>query len=80
MQTLWIHRAVEQLQHLIQRRACHNNVSRAEVIYQWKKIQAEMEDTITEMDKLYEAKAVKDALSNKEKARDESVLGRGTRW
>ena len=69
-----MHSAVEQLQHLIVRRTCHNNVSRAEVIHSWKRIQAEMEDTILEMDRLYEAKAVKDALSNQEAARDKSVL------
>ena len=72
MQTLWMHRAMENLQHLIVRRTCHNGVPRAEVIYQWKKIQAEMEHTIKLMDIEYQAKV--DALSNQETARDKSVL------
>ena len=55
MQTLWMHRAMEQLQHLIVRRTCHNGVPRAEVMYQWKRIQQEMEQTIEQMDKEYEA-------------------------
>ena len=80
MRTLWIHSAMEQLQHLIQRRACHNNVPRAEVMYQWKKIQGDVEEAINEMDKEYEAKAVKDALSNQKEARHESVLGHRSRW
>ena len=75
-----MHRAMEQLQHLIVRRTCHNNVSRAEVMYQWKKIQQDTENAISEMDRLYEVKAVKDALSNQKEARHELVLGDRSRW
>ena len=70
MRQLWMHSAMENLQHLIVRRTCHNGVPRAEVMVQWKRIQEEMEKTISEMDRLYEAKAVRDALSNQKKARD----------
>jgi len=72
MQTLWMHRAMEQLQHLIVRRTCHNGVPRAEVMYQWKKIQQEMEQTIEQMDKEYQAKV--DAISNQEATRDKPLL------
>jgi len=54
---MWMHSAVEQLQHLINRRANHNGVARQEVMYAWMKIQKEMTQTIEEMDKHYEAKA-----------------------
>lgn len=70
MRQLWMHSAMENLQHLIVRRTFHNGVPRAEVMVQWKRIQEEMEKTISEMDRLYEAKAVRDALSNQKKARD----------
>lgn len=67
-----MHRAMEQLQHLIVRRTCHNGVPRAEVMYQWKKIQQEMEQTIEQMDKEYQAKV--DAISNQEATRDKPLL------
>lgn len=73
-----MHSAVEQLQHLINRRANHNGVARQEVIAGWMKIQREMNQTIEEMDKHYEAKV--DALSPEEKARKQSLLGSGRKW
>lgn len=80
MHTLWIHSAMEQLQHLIQRRACHNNVPRAEVIRSWRKIQQDVRVAIIEMDKEYEAKLVTNALSNQEAAWHKSVLRKSGRW
>ena len=80
MRTLWIHSAMEQLQHLIQRRACHNNVARAEVIRSWKKIQQDVRGAIKEMDKEYEAKLVTNALSTQTEAWHKSVLGHRSRW
>lgn len=76
--SLWIHRSMEQLQHLIRRRACDNGVARQEIMYAWKNIQKEVHDAIEEMDKEYEAKV--DALSPEEKARKQSLLGSGRKW
>jgi hypothetical protein len=41
-------------------------------MYQWKKIQQEMEQTIEQMDKEYQAKV--DAISNQEATRDKPLL------
>jgi len=56
MNALWIHRSMEQLQHLIIRRSCNNAVARQDVIAAWMKIQREVAVAIDEMDKEYEAK------------------------
>ena len=75
MPPLWIHRSMEQLQHLINRRACNNGVARQEIIAGWMKIQRDVSDAINEMDKEYQATV--DALSPEEKARKQSLLGSG---
>lgn len=56
MNALWIHRSMEQLQHLMIRRSCNNAVARQDVIAAWMKIQREVAVAIDEMDKEYEAK------------------------
>ena len=53
MQTLWIHRSMEQLQHLIVRRSC-NGIARQEVIASWMAIQREVTAAIDQMDKEYD--------------------------
>jgi len=73
MRQLWIHSAVEQLQHLIVRRSMGNGVARQDVIRAWYAIQRDMIEVINEMDMKYAARV--DALSLEEKARDESVVG-----
>ena len=73
MQALWIHRSMEQLQHLIVRRSCNNAVARQDVIASWMAIQREVTVAIDEMDKEYAIKV--DALSPEEKARHQSLLG-----
>jgi len=78
MNALWIHRSMEQLQHLILRRANNNAVARHEVMYAWKNIQKEVQDAIEEMDKEYEVTV--DALSPEEKARKQSLLGSRRKW
>lgn len=54
MNALWIHRSMEQLQHLMIRRSC-NGIARQEVIASWMAIQREVAVAIDEMDKHYEA-------------------------
>ena len=78
MRQLWIHNSMEQLQHLIKRRANQNGVARQEIIAGWMKIQRDVTAAIDEMDKHYEAKV--DALSPEEKARKQSLLGSGRKW
>ena len=78
MYPLWIHRSMEHLQNLIQRRANLNGVARQEIMYAWMKIQNEMAVTIDEMDKEYKNRV--DALSPEEKARNQSLLGSGRKW
>ena len=56
MNALWIHRSMEQLQHLMIRRSYNNAVARQDVIAAWMKIQREVAVAIDEMDKEYEAK------------------------
>ena len=56
MNALWIHRSMEQLQHLMIRRSCNNAVARQDVIAAWIKIQREVTVAIDKMDKEYEAK------------------------
>jgi len=75
MNALWIHRSMEQLQHLIIRRSCCNSVARQDVMYAWKNIQKEVQDAFDEMDKEYAAMV--DALPPEEKARQQSLLGSG---
>jgi len=73
MRELWIHSAVEQLQHLIVRRTVRNGVSREEVLRQWAFIQKDMNRAIQEMEKEYAGSV--DAISSEEKARNQSVVG-----
>ena len=73
MRELWIHSAVEQLQHLIVRRTVRNGVSREEILRQWHVIQKDMNRAIQEMDKEYAASV--DALPPQKKARNQSVVG-----
>ena len=63
MYPLWIHRSMEQLQHLIVRRSSNNGVARQEIIAGWMKIQRDVDAAIKEMDKQYETK-IKIALKN----------------
>ena len=77
MRQLWIHNSMEQLQHLIKRRANQNGVARQEVIAGWMKIQRDVTVAIDEMDKEYEATI--DALSPEEKTRNGSLLGHNRR-
>ena len=77
MNALWIHRSMEQLQHLIVRRSCNNAVARQDVIASWMAIQREVAVAIDEMDKEYEATI--DALSPEEKTRNGSLLGHNRR-
>ena len=56
MYPLWIHRSMEQLQHLIVRRSSNNGVARQEIIAGWMKIQRDVDAAIKEMDKQYETK------------------------
>lgn len=72
MRVLWIHSAVEQLQHLIVRRTI-GNATRQEVYSKWTAIQMEMNEVLQEMDKEYDIHI--DALQTEKKARDQSVLG-----
>ena len=55
MNALWIHRSMEQLQHLIVRRSC-NGIARQEVIASWMAIQREVAVAIDEMDKELDTK------------------------
>lgn len=51
MRQLWAHAAVEQLQHLIVRRATNvRSVLRQEVVWQWNQIQKDINLAIEEMD------------------------------
>ena len=59
MNALWIHRSMEQLQHLIIRRSCCNSVARQDIMYAWKKIQKEVQDAFDEMDKEHAVNVVK---------------------
>ena len=77
MQTLWIHRSMEQLQNLIVRRSCNNAVARQDVVAAWMAIQRQVTVAIDQMDKEYEATI--DALSPEEKARKQSLLGHNRR-
>ena len=77
MNALWIHRSMEQLQHLMIRRSYNNAVARQDVIAAWMKIQREVTVAIDKMDKEYDAKV--DALSPEEKARNGSLLGHNRR-
>jgi hypothetical protein len=72
MRELWIHSAVEQLQHLIVRRTVRNGVSREEILRQWYTIQNDMNKAIQEMDKEYAGSV--DAISTQTKTRNESVV------
>jgi hypothetical protein len=73
MRELWIHSAVEQLQHLIVRRTIRNGVSREEILRQWITIQKDMNKAIQEMDKEYAGSV--DALPPQEKARNQPLVG-----
>lgn len=73
MRQLWLHSAVEQLQHLIVRRSMGNGVARQDVIRAWYTIQRDMTDVINEMDLKYAARV--DAISLEKEARNESMVG-----
>lgn len=73
MRQLWLHSAVEQLQHLIVRRSMGNGVARQDVIRAWYTIQRDMTDVINEMDLKYAARV--DAVSLEKEARNESMVG-----
>lgn len=73
MRQLWLHSAVEQLQHLIVRRSMGNGVARQDVIRAWYTIQKDMTDVINEMDLKYAARV--DAVSLEKEARNESMVG-----
>jgi len=53
MRELWIHSAVEQLQHLIVRRTINNGVSHQEILRRWSDIQKDMNCAIHQMEKEY---------------------------
>lgn len=76
MNALWIHRSMEQLQHLMIRRSC-NGIARQEVIASWMAIQREVAVAIDQMDKEYESTI--DALSPEEKTRNQPLLGHNRR-
>ena len=73
MRQLWIHSAVEQLQHLIVRRTMRNGVSREEILREWAFIQMDMNKAIEEMDKEY-AESV-DAIPPQEKTGNQPLVG-----
>ena len=74
MRQLWSHAAVEQLQHLIVRRATNaRSVLRQEVMWHWIQIQKDIILAIEEMDKECAMKV--DALQISKETRDQSLLG-----
>jgi len=73
MRHLFLHGAMEHLQHLIVRRACNNVVSYTEVIHHWQAIQEQMTMVLHEME--IEHKATVDALSPQTETRNQSMVG-----